>query len=283
MQLVRRFRATAWLVAIALVILVSITKLLWLNLAIVVVASALVFANARKSKSAVPTQLLLSLTFGIILIRVLFRLLFSGGAGGSDTLWSLPVIRVNFGLGNLDLLGPVTWSAISQALFDGSRLAAMVAVITAVNLVVDSRQLLRRAPGALFEISTSVLLALNFIPELTKSIARIRKASRLRGHARGLGYAAIAVPVFEDAFERSFQLAATMDVRGFGRRAPVDATRLRLARFIAVVGLCLDLLAVVCLMLGGLLLQAIGALIAGLALGAIAVSMRSNKGMTASA
>ncbi len=274
MQVVARFPGAVWLVAIGTVFEISLSTSLWLNLTVLIGSVLLVWLVSRVRKSAVPVRLILSLTIGIILIRVLFRVVFSGGSE-PDALFQLPDIRVNFGLGNLDLLGPISASELAKAFFDGSRLAAIVAVVTAANLLVDSRRLLRKAPGALFEIATSVVLALNFIPQLTESIARIRRSSRLRGHARGLGFSAIVVPVFEDAFERSIHLAASMDVRGFGSQGKLSPARLRLARFLAAAGMLVDALGISQLLFGqppfAIALVAIGL---GLGAGSLALRRR---------
>jgi energy-coupling factor transport system permease protein len=54
-------------------------------------------------------------------------------------------------------------------------------------------------------------------------VRRLRQARRLRGRAdRGVsGLLGIARPALDGAFDRSLQLAASMDARGYGRRASV--------------------------------------------------------------
>ena len=67
----------------------------------------------------------------------------------------------------------------------------------------------------------------------------IREARRLRGRpTRGIaGLRGLAVPVLQTALDRSLELAASMDARGYGRRvAAPDRTR-RLAGAATAVGL----------------------------------------------
>jgi energy-coupling factor transport system permease protein len=87
-------------------------------------------------------------------------------------------------------------------------------------------------PGALYEAGVAVTVALSFAPQAVASISRIRAARRLRGRpTHGLAaWRGLAVPILEEALERSVDLAAAMDARGFGRRGDVGrATRVATA------------------------------------------------------
>jgi energy-coupling factor transport system permease protein len=60
----------------------------------------------------------------------------------------------------------------------------------------------------------------------------------LRGRPTGLrGVRGTVMPVLEDALERSVRLAASMDVRGYGRTEAVPARTRRLASMMLLVGL----------------------------------------------
>jgi energy-coupling factor transport system permease protein len=76
-------------------------------------------------------------------------------------------------------------------------------------------------PGALYEVGVAVVVALSFSPQLVEGVTRVRAARRLRGRAHtGLrGLRGVAMPVLAGALERSVDLAAAMDSRGFGRGA----------------------------------------------------------------
>ena len=82
-------------------------------------------------------------------------------------------------------------------------------------------------PAALYEVGLTVVVALTLAPQAVADVQRVRAARRLRGRPTH-GVAAIrstGLPVLEDALERSVQLAASMDARGYGRRAPPVAGR----------------------------------------------------------
>ncbi len=274
MQLISRYSGWTWLAAIALVLTVSLSTAVWLNLAVLSGSVIAVALGASAKRSATQLRVLLSLSLGILVVRLIFRILFSGASATDYLIW-LPTLQLNFGLGSVRLLGPITSLAISQALFDGSRLAAIVAVVTAANLLTDVRKLLRRAPDALFEIAASVSMALSFVPQFSQSIARIRKSARLRGHSRGLGFAAIAVPVFEDAFDRSLQIATSMDVRGFGFRKATSPATLLTARLLAVCALATIVAGLASLLFVGASLLSFGLLLTGVLIGAFVIRLDS--------
>src|SRR5439155_6592875 len=87
------------------------------------------------------------------------------------------------------------------------------------------RRLLKSLPSALYEIGVALTVALAFAPQAVTAVTRLRAARRLRGRAdRGLrSLRGLAVPVLEGALDRSVDLAAAMDARGFGRRGAVPA------------------------------------------------------------
>ena len=81
----------------------------------------------------------------------------------------------------------------------------------------------------LYELGVVVTVALSFAPQTVVAAAGVRDARRLRGRPhRGLrGLRGLAVPVLEGALERSLDLAASMDSRGYGRRGDVPDGRRR--------------------------------------------------------
>ena len=97
----------------------------------------------------------------------------------------------------------------------------------------------RAMPGALYEAGVAITVAVSFAPQLATAAVRVRRARRLRGRpSSGVrSWLGIALPVLEDALERSIELAAAMDSRGFGRRGAVSAVRRRLVSSAVVTGL----------------------------------------------
>jgi energy-coupling factor transport system permease protein len=94
-------------------------------------------------------------------------------------------------------------------------------------------------PGALYELGVAVIVCMSVAPQLVESGLRVRRARRLRaGHRRGLrGLRSIAIPVVEDAFDRSLRLAAAMDSRGYGRTASTGTANRRLTTGLLLTGM----------------------------------------------
>ncbi|HEY7007727.1 MAG TPA: energy-coupling factor transporter transmembrane component T, partial [Jatrophihabitantaceae bacterium] len=91
----------------------------------------------------------------------------------------------------------------------------------AANALAHPARLVRIMPAALYEVGVAVVVALTFVPQLAESVVRVRAAQRLRGRSiTGLrGLRGVLVPVLEEGLERAIRLAASMDSRGYGRRA----------------------------------------------------------------
>ena len=117
--------------------------------------------------------------------------------------------------------GDVTLEGLLGAVYAGLQLATMLACVGAANALANPRRLLRAVPGALYEVGVAVVVALSFSPQLVEGVGRVRAARRLRGrpHTGLRGLRGVAMPVLEGALERSVDLAAAMDSRGFGRGA----------------------------------------------------------------
>ena len=124
--------------------------------------------------------------------------------------------------------GPVTLEGLLAAAYDGLRLAAILACLGAANALASPRRLLRYVPATLYDVGTAVVVALTYAPQMVQDAGRVRAARRLRGHStRGLrSIARLAVPVMAGALDRSLDLAASMESRGYGRAVHrTDASR----------------------------------------------------------
>jgi energy-coupling factor transport system permease protein len=162
----------------------------------------------------------------VLVIRLVFEVIFGDGLPGY-VLLRLPSVPLPSWLTGLRIGGPVTGQGLVSATYAGLQLAVLLAVVGAANALASPRRLLRALPGALYELGVAVTVALSFAPSLVGSAQRVRRARRLRGLPdRGLrSFAGVALPVLEDALERSIALAAAMDSRGFGRRGAVSGRR----------------------------------------------------------
>lgn len=140
---------------------------------------------------------------------------------GGIVYWDGPSIPV---IGQLD----VTSEEVSEALFQGLRLAAVGLAFAAYALLLDQDRLLL-AGGRLRRSVLAVALATRLVPTLERDAAGFVEALRGRGVAvEGLrGRARLLSPLVAGSLERSLNLAESMEARGFGRpgrtRAPSPA------------------------------------------------------------
>jgi energy-coupling factor transport system permease protein len=178
--------------------------------------------------------------------------------------------------------GAVTAENVLAALYDGLRLATLLCCIGAANALANPKRALRVLPGALYELGVAVIVSITVAPQLIESGQRVRRARRLRGGGqKGLRVLrSIAMPVLQDALDRSLALAAAMDSRGYGRRAGVSPAARRLTSVALIGGLCLLCVGVYGLLDGSTpgpfrlpaVLAGVGLCCAGLALGSRRVS-----------
>lgn len=174
----------------------------------------------------------------MLALRVVLRLLFAPPVPGRTVL-DLPAAALPGWAAGVRVGGEITLEGIAAAGYDGLRLATLLACIGAANALASSGRLLRSLPGALYEVGVAVVVAMTFAPQAVTHVRRVRAALRLRGRPdRGLrGLARAAMPVLEGALERSVELAAAMDSRGFGRRAGTSVRARRLTGGLVLAGL----------------------------------------------
>jgi energy-coupling factor transport system permease protein len=234
-----------WLWAIALATAASQTTNPLLLLLIFAVLGLVVSLRRTDAPWARGYRFYLLMALTVIAIRVVFRVVFeSGVTPGQTILFRLPRIPTPSWYAGVQIGGPVTASGVLSASLDGARLACLLCCIGAANTLANPKRALRVLPGALYELGVAVTVALSVAPQLVESVQRVRRARRLRGAGgRGLrALRAIAIPVLHDALERSLQLAAGMDSRGYGRvgSATRGSRRLTAALMLGgLAGLCL--------------------------------------------
>lgn len=215
----------------------------------------------------------LKLGLVVIGLRVVLQALLSTRSQGNTVLFTLPQIPLPDWANGVKLGGEVTLEALLTALYDGGQLAVMLCCVGAANALASPRRLLKSLPGALYEIGVACVVALTFAPQLVTDARRIRAARRLRGRTRG-SFRTTAMPVLEGALDRSVELAAAMDSRGYGRTAHVPQAQRRLTAGCVLLGLLGILLGVYALLTESMAFPlAASALAIGLllALGAMAI------------
>ncbi len=233
-----------WAWALGLAAAASGTTNPWLLAILVLVACLVVQARRTEAPWALAFRLYLWLGLVIVVLRVLFRVLLGGDIGGT-VLVDLPSVPLPSWAAGVSLLGPVTAESVLAGLYDGMRLAAIVICVGAANALANPKRLMASLPPALYEVGTALVVALAVFPQLAESVQRVSRARRLRGDPPGAvaGLRRVVVPVLEDALERSIALAASMDVRGYGRagaQTPAERRTTGLLLVAGLAGLCVS-------------------------------------------
>jgi energy-coupling factor transport system permease protein len=215
-----------WLWALGLATAASRTTNPILLLLVLTVAGYVVVNRRTEAPWARAYGFYLKMGLVVIAIRVVFGALFAAPAPG-HVLVTLPSIELPEWAAGVRIGGEVTIEAVLAAVYEGLQLATILACVGAANALANPKRLLKAVPGALYEVGVAVVVALSFSPHLVESVSRVRATRRLRGRRdRGLrGLRGVAMPVLEGALERSVELAAAMDARGFGRRIEQDRRR----------------------------------------------------------
>jgi energy-coupling factor transport system permease protein len=230
--------AAWWLWAIGLATAASRTTNP-LVLLLVVVVAAHVVSSRREAGTSSPFGAFLRLGLFVIGMRVALQAVLGGGVPGRTILFTLPEVPLPAAAAGLRLGGPVSLEEVLAAAYDGARLAAILCCIGAANALASPRRLLRYVPATLYDVGTALVVALTYAPQMVDDARRVREARRLRGHA-GRGpreLARLAVPVLDGALERSLELAASMESRGYGRTVFRDARSRRWATTFTMVGI----------------------------------------------
>jgi len=191
------------------------------------VTSVVVVARRSDAPWARAYRLYLVLGAVIIVLRVLLHVAV-GFKYGDHVLLRLPEMPLPGWAAGIQVGGTVYLEGLLGAIFEGLRLATLIACIGAANALANPKRLLRALPGALHEIGVALVVSLTVAPQLADSVHRVRRARRLRGDTvRGIRVVGrIAMPVLQDALDRSILLAAAMDSRGYGRSVhPSPRTR----------------------------------------------------------
>lgn len=181
----------------------------------------------------------------VIAVRVVFQV-FIGTPQGTTVLLTLPSLALPEWFAGVRLGGQITLESLVMAVYDGLRLATMLACLGAASSLASPYRLLKAMPAALYEVGVALVVALSFAPSLVSDVQRVRTAQRLRGRPdRGVrGLASAAMPVFAGALDRSIALAAAMDSRGYGRTGSVTRRERRMTGGLVLgglVGMCLGL------------------------------------------
>jgi energy-coupling factor transport system permease protein len=229
-----------WIWAIGLATAASRTSNPLLLLLVLVVLAYVVSARRTEAPWARAFKYYLWFALIVIGIRIVFRSVFASDLTPSDhVLFSLPHLPTPTWYAGIQIGGPVSWEATLSAAIDGLRLATLLCCVGAANTLANPKRALRILPGALYELGVAVTVSLSVAPQLVESVQRVARARRLRaGRSRGLrALRSIAIPVLQDALERSLRLAAAMDSRGYGRTGTATRRTRRITAMLMLAGM----------------------------------------------
>jgi energy-coupling factor transport system permease protein len=158
-------------------------------------------------------------------------------------------------LGDWPLLGQVNVTAEALAAGASIGLRAMAAMIAAAvySACVDPDRVLRLLRPIAGRSALTATLISRLVPVAARDATRLREAARLRGPgAAPVGRAAFARRLLAGSLDRSVDVAATLELRGYGLgiRAALDSRRSRHDRRFRVIAVALTALAAAGLVLG---------------------------------
>ncbi|MFI9783850.1 CbiQ family ECF transporter T component [Kitasatospora sp. NPDC051984] len=268
-----------WLWALGLAAAASRTTNPLLLLLILAVAGFVVAARRGDAPWARSYAAFLRLGLLVLAARVVFAVLLGSPVGGTHVLFTLPQLPLPAWAQGVRLGGSVSLEGVLFALYEGLRLAVLLACVGAANALASPSRLLRSLPGALYEAGVAAVVAMTFAPNLVADVRRLRAARRLRGRTdRGVrAVLSVGLPVLEGALERSVALAAAMDTRGFGRTARVPRQLVRTGGVLTLAGLLGVCSATYGLLTAGSHAWALPVLLAGVAASAAGLALGSRR------
>lgn len=204
--------AILWCVALAAAALLTSNPLLLAALAITVLAAGVLSGSGRQLRRSLALAVPLCLTIALI-----------------NALVSREGLTVIWRFGELPLLGQtnVTLEATVYGAVLGLRAAVLVLLGTLYSVAVDPDEVLRLFRRASFHSALSATIATRMVPVLMRDAERLAEAQRCRpGPAPGRLELLRASAT--GALDRALDVAATLEVRGYGaarRGAPRRSRR----------------------------------------------------------
>lgn len=135
---------------------------------------------------------------------------------GSHVLFRLPAHWPLVG-------GIVTWEGVVSGAVNALGLLTLMLLFACFNLEINQAQLLRLTPAFIYEAGLVLSIGLTFVPQMMVSAREIREAQLVRGHRMRRVRDALpyVLALLTTGLEHSFELAESMEARGFGHvRSP---------------------------------------------------------------
>lgn len=219
-----------WAVAAAVVATLTRNPL---YLSILLAVAALQYAAAARGSAqpqAAGWRALLRIALGLALLVIPFNAL--SAHSGSHVLLRLPRGWPVIG-------GPITLEAVLWGVTSALALLALIVLFATFNLRVNQAQMLRLTPAFLYEAGLVISIALTFIPQMMLSAREIHEAQLIRGYRmrRARDMLPLVMALLTTGLERSFQLAESMEARGFGNVRAVPRSLDVLFKLFSLAGL----------------------------------------------
>jgi energy-coupling factor transport system permease protein len=209
----RASAAACWCLALAFAALTTDHPLLLGALGAIVIAAAARAGCARAVLRAMLFALPIAFVFAVINPFVS-----RNGLTVLVRLGELPPF------GQLDL----TLEALVYGLVFGLRLTVVIAVFALFSAAIDPDELLRLFRRVSPRSALTAVLAVRLVPVLARDAARLDEARRCRADGGGEGPAARMAAlrtVASGSLDRALDVAATLEVRGYGTRGRPPRTR----------------------------------------------------------
>lgn len=206
-----------WLWAALLCAALLLADSHWISIALVV--STLLVTQALRSTS--PWSRTFDWALRLACIAFCFRMMIAiliGVPMPGEILFTIPQMQLPDLFVGIRIGGPITSQRLLSGFDEAILLVALILLFATANALSNPHSLLRVLPKKFYGIGLASVISSSVAPQAARGIERVRNARRLRGqNSRGLrSWRGIALPILEDSLERSIDLAASLESRGYG-------------------------------------------------------------------
>ena len=208
-----RHPLTWWIWSITLAIGIARGNNPWLAIAMVGGAYLVVRAFRGDTPWSRSFESGIKLGLWILIIRTSFGVLIGTPIPGT-TLFRLPILPLPDWMAGIRIGGAVTQERLFSTAHEGIIVATILILFSAASSLTSPHRLLRVLPFSIYQFGLALVIATSLVPQLVRSISRIKDAQYLRGQK--MSFKKILIPLLEESLARSLDLAAAMDSRGYG-------------------------------------------------------------------
>jgi len=204
-----------WAVLLATTLLLANTR----AISVAIVTSTLVLALSMQRQTAGFYTFRWALRFAVIAFSFrMFIAIFIGVPMPGRTIFTLPQLQLPDFLVGIRIGGPVTTQRLLSGFDEAVLLVALILIFATANALSNPNSLLRILPQRFYGLGLAGVISTSVAPQAARGIERVRSARRLRGQSsHGIrSWRGVALPVLEDSLERSIDLAAGLESRGYG-------------------------------------------------------------------